>query len=306
MRIFGGIIVAETISMPTDFNIRVYPVNCALKTHSHDFLELAYIRHGWAQHTLNGNTRKLAEGDFVLVDFGEEHSYDVVGGNLEVINCLFRPSAIDASLGHCRSFGELLDSGLIGIGYAYGGLAGWEKVFRDEDGAVRRILDRMLAEMERQEIGFYPMIRALLAELIIGAMRMIRQRAPQTAGTEVQWMMEEIRRDPAAPHFLEEYAARFHMRPEALSRLFVSQAGELFPGCLPGSGCSLPAAFCWKRGRPFRRSRSAAAIRTANPSGKPSAVLPGFRRGNTGSSGKLNFWQINLYFCNVQTTFCGI
>lgn len=41
-------------------------------------------------------------------------------------------------------------------------------------------------------------------------------------------MMEEIRRDPAAPHFLEEYAARFHMRPEALSRLFVSQAGELF------------------------------------------------------------------------------
>lgn len=220
--------MAETISMPTDFNIRVYPVNCALKTHSHDFLELAYIRHGWAQHTLNGNTRKLAEGDFVLVDFGEEHSYDVVGGNLEVINCLFRPSAIDASLGHCRSFGELLDSGLIGIGYAYGGLAGWEKVFRDEDGAVRRILDRMLAEMERQEIGFYPMIRALLAELIIGAMRMIRQRAPQTAGTEVQWMMEEIRRDPAAPHFLEEYAARFHMRPEALSRLFVSQAGELF------------------------------------------------------------------------------
>lgn len=220
--------MSEMISMPSDFNIRIYPVNFAQETHSHDFLELAYIRRGWTQHTLNGRSRKLTEGDFVLMDFGEEHSYDVVGGNLEVINCLFKPSAIDASLGHCRSFGELLDSGLIGIGYAYGGLSGCEKVFRDEDGAVRRILDRMLAEMDRQEIGFYPMIRALLAELIIGTMRMIRQRAPQTADTEVQWIMEEIRRDPAAPHLLEEYAARFHMRPEALSRLFVSQTGELF------------------------------------------------------------------------------
>ena len=44
--------------------------------------------------------------------------------------------------------------------------------------------------------------------------------------------MEEIRRNPAAAHSLTQYAARFQMRPEALSRLFQKQVGENYSSYL--------------------------------------------------------------------------
>ena len=71
MLTFGGIFVSRTLQMPGDFSIRTQPVRGTGEPHAHDFLELAYIRSGWAQHTVNGRTRRLEAGDFVLIDFWE-------------------------------------------------------------------------------------------------------------------------------------------------------------------------------------------------------------------------------------------
>ena len=49
---------------------------------------------------------------------------------------------------------------------------------------------------------------------------------PERPGIEVSWILEEIRRDVAAPHSLTAYARRFSMRPEALSRMFRRETGE--------------------------------------------------------------------------------
>ncbi|MGI5893751.1 MAG: AraC family transcriptional regulator [Candidatus Merdivicinus sp.] len=224
--------MSHIIQIPGDFSIRTQPVRGLCDAHTHDFLELAYIKNGWTQHTLNGNTRRLEQGDFVLIDFGEVHSYDVISHDLLVINCLFRPSVIDSSLVHCRSFQTLLSSCMIGIGHAYAGIGDYEKIFHDESGQILAILERLDTEFHEQDIGYYPLIRVLLVDLIVQTMRMIQDRTPAESGMEVSWIYEEIRRDAAAPHSLTEYAARFHMRPEALSRLFRRQTGECFSSCL--------------------------------------------------------------------------
>lgn len=99
-------------------------------------------------------------------------------------------------------------------------------MFRDRDGRIRALLDRMREEMEEQAVGYYPMLRVLLLDLLIQSVRLIGLQVPERPGIEVSWILEEIRRDVAAPHSLTAYARRFSMRPEALSRMFRRETGE--------------------------------------------------------------------------------
>ena len=113
----GGEFVSDLLKMPSDFCIQLVDVVDPCPSHQHDYLEVAYICQGWTQHTLNGKSKKLSAGDFVLVDDKEAHSYDVVGQHLKAVNCMFRPAMIDGALGHCRSFQEVLDSYTLGMGF---------------------------------------------------------------------------------------------------------------------------------------------------------------------------------------------
>ena len=115
----------DLLKMPSDFIIQIAEVSEPCHAHQHDYLELAYIRQGWTQHTLQGESRKLTQGDFILVDDGEIHSYDIVGQNLQAINCMFRPSVIDSALGHCRKFQEVLDSCTLGMEYTKNCFLAW-------------------------------------------------------------------------------------------------------------------------------------------------------------------------------------
>jgi quercetin dioxygenase-like cupin family protein len=43
--------------------------------HGHSFLELSYICGGEVEHTLDGKSSMLSEGDYIIVDYGSRHSY---------------------------------------------------------------------------------------------------------------------------------------------------------------------------------------------------------------------------------------
>ena len=102
--------------MSGTFSVHTMELPAPCPAHSHDFLEAACIRRGWTLHTVNGVTRRLEEGDVVLVDFGEVHSFDGGSADLLVTNCLFQPVLLDPSLASCRTFPALLDSCLPGLG----------------------------------------------------------------------------------------------------------------------------------------------------------------------------------------------
>lgn len=216
--------MSDLFQIPVDFSIHIAHVTNPCQAHQHDYLELAYIRQGWTRHTLNGVSRTLHTGDFVLIDYGEIHSYDIVGQNLEAINCMFRPAAIDCTLHNCRSFQKLLDSWLLGMGYVMG-LPAKEKIFRDEKQHIRLLLDQLLEESHSQNIGYYPMIRALLVEIIIQIARLVKNNQSTTSQISIKWILEELYKNPGADHRLICYAQRFCMRPEMLSRLFQKEVG---------------------------------------------------------------------------------
>lgn len=212
--------------MPGGFSIQTTQVQFPCRAHSHSFLELAYIKSGWTLHTINSTPRRLSAGDFVLVDFGQVHSYEQGSADLTVVNCLFQPVMVDPALGHCRSFSRLLNSCVPGIAQA--GALPESKLLHDDSGQVFSILQRMEQEMFRQEVGYLPLLRALLMELLVQIIRQTGLQTPCCPGVEVGWILEEISRSPAQAHSLCEYAQRFRMRPEALSRMFCRQTGEKF------------------------------------------------------------------------------
>ena len=102
LRFFGGEIVS-VMEMSGTFSVHTMELPAPCPAHSHDFLEAACIRRGWTLHTVNGVTRRLEEGDVVLVDFGEVHSFDGGSADLLVTNCLFQPVLLDPSLASCRA-----------------------------------------------------------------------------------------------------------------------------------------------------------------------------------------------------------
>ena len=220
--------MTSLLKMTGSFSIQSQRVSLPCTAHSHEFLEVAYVEKGWATHTLNGVSRRLNAGAVVLVDFGEVHSYDSGSSDLTVVNCLFQPGLLDTSLIHCRSFPVLLNSCMPGMGEGCAAFGGKGKIFHDRKGEILAVLRRLQREFSNQDAGYDAMIRLLLWQLVIHSVRLIGIQVPRRPEMEVSWVLEEIRKNPAAPHSLTEYARRFSMRPEGLSRMFLAQTGEKY------------------------------------------------------------------------------
>lgn len=63
--------------------------------HKHEFIELAYVEEGEAQHWVNGETFYLSEGDIMMLDSGASHSYRATTPTISVWNILFLPEFFD-------------------------------------------------------------------------------------------------------------------------------------------------------------------------------------------------------------------
>ena len=72
------------------------------------------------------------------------------------------------------------------------------------------------------------MVRALLTEILVEMTRLLGERHQSVTQHSIQWMLEEIRRNPGHPHQLSQYAKQLQTRPEMLCRLFQKEVGMGF------------------------------------------------------------------------------
>ena len=196
--------------------------------HSHHFLELFYVQSGWALHTISGRARKIQEGDYMILDYGTTHSYDIIGPNLAVINCLFRPGLIDQALSFCESFQAMLEHYMLGIGYAARHLALADHFFHDDDKSILNILLKLFREYETKPTGYLQVIRSGLIELIIVTMRKIEERTSRRVSADdplISAILEEIQSDPVHPRTLSQVAQSLNLSVSQLSRRFTLCAG---------------------------------------------------------------------------------
>ena len=186
--------------------------NHSVKPHEHDFLELAYVSRGEAEHIIGGKHMMIRKGNYFFVDYNTIHSYECPVGGIEVINCLFRPRFIDNSLVGCRSFDMLLNHYLIKVKADRLRIKPSNNIFYDEDGTVGDYMHTLVKEYNEKRPGFSEMMRCTLIELILCTMRGI---------AECGFQDDAIR-------FLADYAAENYADPLPLSEL-AHQLGYSLP-----------------------------------------------------------------------------
>lgn len=195
-----------------------------VETHSHDFIELAYMQKGRTVHTLNDGRAVLQAGDFVLLADNACHSYQKLGNDeVRVINCLFLPKFIDPSLAGSQTLHELLEYSQILFSYqpseGTGGL-----VFHDETGNIGRIFQTMVEEYQARQDGYLQLIRACLLQLII---YMVRQMQKGCQGNfyacgdhDVALILRELELHYCEPISVASLAEKYHLSESHLCRKF--------------------------------------------------------------------------------------
>lgn len=136
-----------------------------------DALELCYVLDGELYNVTDEGRKKLTRGDYLLIDYGVAHSYEVEEGHRpRILNFLFDHRAFDVSFKGVKSLAE--------VAYRYGVnnsrddlFIGYDYYFSDEDGKVRGILKELKAELINKSGGYHEISRCLLISVILLSLR---------------------------------------------------------------------------------------------------------------------------------------
>lgn len=139
--------------------------------HHHEFFELAYVLSGSAEHTIDGRSMIISEGDFFFMNLKASHGYSAIGKDFKIINCLFLPEFLDKTLCGARSFAEIMNGYPAKFGYTKFSDRVACRVFHDGDGFIRVLFLKMLDEFSEKHKGRLDVIKSLLLTLLISIAR---------------------------------------------------------------------------------------------------------------------------------------
>lgn len=206
-----------------------------VEMHGHAFLELSYIFGGKAEHTLDRQTAVLAEGDYIIVDYGSRHSYLSVGSTgFDNIDCLFLPELLDPVLKNTRSLRTVLEHYLLHFNLQVLPHNPARMVFHDDTGRIKELLLRIREESTQKKAGSTELMRCYLIEILLLTMRKIE--GAQTAyGQDICSFMTAY----IAEHYMEdmnlnELAALLNYSVPYVSKRFQNETGESFIRYLQG------------------------------------------------------------------------
>lgn len=192
------------------------------KLHRHEFFELVYVLQGTALHRLEGSAAKLHQGEYFIIDTGTVHCYEEVEG-LEIVNCLFLPEYIDRALKDCPTLAALLSNQTMRFGVMLDVKAA-DRVFRDEDGSVRKLILQMEQEYSSGKTGYMELLRCLLTQVLVKAVRASEKNQPIVHPATAA-VAEYLRAHIQEPLSLESLSRRCGYTPQYISSLFHRDMG---------------------------------------------------------------------------------
>ncbi|MDO4293910.1 MAG: AraC family transcriptional regulator [Eubacteriales bacterium] len=196
-----------------------------LLPHRHDFFELAYITGGTARHTLEGQVHELAAGDYFIVDYGSIHGYERSRG-LTLINCLFLPEIVDETLQGCRRFDTLLQGCLIKYYRMSLGQTGVNRIFRDTDGRILRLMTEMLEEYRQKKVGFNQILKLKLVEILLLTLRgLIPEETRRPRSTMIREVLQFVDSHYQGSVTLGDFCEKNHYSMPYISRRFRQEVG---------------------------------------------------------------------------------
>lgn len=212
-------------------SVRTTDTSHLMDYHSHDFLELAYVLEGSADHCIGETSFPISKGDYFIIDYGVQHRYRKTEENFKfrIMNCLFSPQLIDETLKNCRRFEEVTNHYLINFNMRNLEMNPTKFLYHDDDGRVLKILKRMLKEYEDKDMGYQEILRGQIIELLILTMRKIR--LPDTESVDnsmVRHIIKHVQKHYAEKLSLVELTQKYNYSLSYTSSIFKQETGYNF------------------------------------------------------------------------------
>ncbi len=159
----------ESSQFPFSIKPHKLKPNEIFNLHSHEFIELVYVKEGSGTHTYNQSSYSISQGDVFIIEPEVEHSYHVdMHHHLLVYNIMFQPQLLSREL-------EALTNVTPFVDFFY-----MEPFFRKtvdfkskltldihQQMEFNFLLDRILEEYRRKQLGYRFLIQTKLIEMFI-------------------------------------------------------------------------------------------------------------------------------------------
>lgn len=207
------------------------PVTEHVGAHEHNFIEIGYVMKGAILHRVNQVETVLREGDYYIINYHVVHEMDKYSAETPVLqNVLFKPGLIDRYLYTCTDFCELTGHYLIDSSFIPGREMIDRCVFRDKDGEIRSLIEKLKQEYQTRGSGFAGMIRSYIIQIIINAMRFLDEQnemrpEKETDDKQINQVLRYIKKHYPQTISLEQMAGIAFMSPEYFCRKFRIKTG---------------------------------------------------------------------------------
>ncbi len=194
--------------------------------HSHGYIELAYVLKGEGVTAINGKSEPLKEGDFYIIDYNSVHSYDSNTISYDIINCLISPQIIDSSFPEDMSFNDAMASYFFKISGRHIDTPAADRLYNDETGEIKELLEKILNEYNRGEVGSTELIRYYIRTVIIKIARKIG--STNGVSDDIKLVIDIINERYNENIHLGDIAKEIHYSVPYLSAKFKSETGMTF------------------------------------------------------------------------------
>ena len=145
------------------------------------------------------------------------------------MNCMFSPMVIDPSLKSCRRFKELINHYLINFDSNILNSNPTSYKYRDDNGDILKLLNRMNREYTAKKIGYQEVMRGQFIELLINIIRNITIADTEAYDNDiVQYILRHVQKHYAEKISLQRIATKYNYSLNNASRLFKDRTGLSF------------------------------------------------------------------------------
>lgn len=199
--------------------------------HKHEFIELAYVEEGEAQHWVNGETFQLSAGDIMMLDSGVSHCYLATTPTISVWNIIFLPEFFDFFLKEGDRCIEYACRTMLkeDVGSALMKESGFLSLPKEQAKSVVPYIRQIIEEKKEERPGYLEAIHSLLKLAIIEIFRRGHDAKGDFSDKQkriYQEMMEYIKKNKGDGVSASYLSKLLFYSPEYLSKTFNNISGK--------------------------------------------------------------------------------
>ena len=213
------------IEKGSSLHIFSYTADEPMAEHTHDFIEIVYVRAGSATEQVNDATYEVSRGDFTFINYGSIHKF-TPHGSFSYTNLCFDPETLGEgiitpenafALLQRTAFEEIRregDSGVVSFGVGE----------RDE---IEALLASMQKEYEKKESSWQTVLKSYMNILLVRMLRKITAGQTESGVDGKMWreLSDYIDKNPGGELSLSALAGKCFYNPSYFSRAFKEKFG---------------------------------------------------------------------------------